>query len=76
MLPATLTPAQPTLHTAGDEKGDTQGDTDTQVEPSAASQLKTPKTSDLAGSGAGVLGGLGALFSLAGALVSLKLNKR
>ena len=76
VLPATLTPAQPTLHTAGDDQGDTQGDTDTQGEPLAASQLKTPKTSDLAGSGAGVLGGLGALFSLAGALVSLKLNKR
>ena len=44
--------------------------------PSAASQLKTPKTSDLAGSGAGVLGGLGALFSLAGAFVSLKVNKK
>ena len=39
-------------------------------------QPKTPKTSDLAASGAGVLGGLGALFSLAGAFVSRKLNKR
>lgn len=39
-------------------------------------QSKTPKTSDLAGSGAGVLGGLGALFSLAGAFVSRKLNKK
>lgn len=76
VLPATLTPDQPTLHTAGDDQGETQGDTDTQGEPSAASQLKTPKTSDLAGSGAGVLGGLGALFSLAGAFVSRKLNKR
>ena len=76
VLPATLTPDQPTLHTAGDDQGETQGDTDTQGEPSAASQLKTPKTSDLAGSGAGVFGGLGALFSLAGAFVSRKLNKR
>ena len=62
VLPATLTPAQPIVHTASDV--------------SYTPQPKTPKTSDLAGSGAGVLGGLGALFSLAGAFVSLKLNKK
>ncbi len=60
---------QSAVHTASDDQSGTQGDV-------SAKQSKTPKTSDLAGSGAGVLGGLGALFSLAGAFVSRKLNKR
>ena len=61
-LPGAFASDQSAVHTASDV--------------SYTLQPKTPKTSDLAGSAAGVLGGLGALFSLAGAFVSLKLNKR